>query len=38
MFLTHLLSKKKKRLKVFVFVSVGVPEEPDVYQNKDMLC
>lgn len=31
-------NKKNKRLKVFVLVAVYVPEEPDVYENKDMLC
>lgn len=30
--------KNNKRLKVFVLVAVYVPEEPDVYENKDMLC
>lgn len=30
--------KNNKRLKVFVPVAVYVPEEPDVYENKDMLC
>lgn len=31
-------TKKITRLKVFVLVAVYVPEEPDVYENKDMLC
>lgn len=39
---SHMLAvrnkKNNKRLKVFVLVAVYVPEEPDVYENKDMLC
>lgn len=39
MCLAHLICcVQKKRLKVFVLVTVCVPEEPDVYENKDMLC
>lgn len=35
---TLTVSKKKKSLKVFVLVTVCVPEEPNVSDNKDMLC
>lgn len=42
MCLAHLIlwlcPKKKKSLKVFVLVTVCVPEEPNVSDNKDMLC